>query len=760
MLDTKCRRNRDFYLLVSVILLCVESPLASQKTNGSESSTAEQSPRVKYVTVADCIDMAKFEESDDSEDSVAKFSPDGSEFVVVLRRGDLRSNTNHYSLLLWHVTHGAVSPRWQTLLTMSSSSTRAAIEMVKWLNDSETVTFLGERPHETHALYQFNTRTRVLKRIAHLESNILSYGISLNGKRIGFVAERRPRNLTDHESDRQGIIVSHQLLTDLIALKEKSEPGWGRPRTELLVGQNGGHFRPITVPDTLYYHSPYAGPFLSPDGNWLVVRDMVSALPAHWRDYSNVGDPELRLLLQPSLFPGDLSVLSRYVLIDLQTGNSRILLDTPLTPQFSSEVAWSPDSRSIALGHVYFPLPSGFVSDRTERVKKRIAVEVSVSDLSLTIISEEDNLQLLGWDTECHCVRFSRPDSAIVDFRKSRGQWQPESQLQKHDVNPTILVREGMNVPPQLVAVSRNTLTSTLLMDPNPQFRNMRFAPVKEIQWQGRDGHEIKGGLYYPVDYIPGRRYPLVIQTHDWNTNRFWIDGPWTTAYAAQPLAAKSMFVLQASEDYSNLDSITEIRREVSALEGAIDYLQSAGLIDPEKVGLIGFSRTGLFVSYALIHSKCRFAAASVADSLDNGYLQYLSTVNLGGFFTEPSEEINGGLPFSGSLATWVNYSASGFRASDIHTPIRIEDNSPGTLLSNWELFGALTRLHRPVELVYLPEAGHVLEKPWDRMVSQQGNVDWFDFWLNGREDPAAPKSAQYTRWHKLRAIAREEQLK
>jgi len=38
--------------------------------------------------------------------------------------------------------------------------------------------------------------------------------------------------------------------------------------------------------------------------------------------------------------------------------------------------------------------------------------------------------------------------------------------------------------------------------------------------------------------------------------------------------------------------------------------------------------------------------------------------------------------------------------------------------------------------------------------VSQQGNVDWFVFWLKGEEDPASGKREQYARWRKLRDAA------
>jgi len=64
-----------------------------------------------------------------------------------------------------------------------------------------------------------------------------------------------------------------------------------------------------------------------------------------------------------------------------------------------------------------------------------------------------------------------------------------------------------------------------------------------------------------------------------------------------------------------------------------------------------------------------------------------------------------------------------------------------------------LLRLRKPVELVYLPEGEHILEKPWERLISQQGNVDWFRFWLQGYEDPDPAKAEQYARWRELRKL-------
>jgi hypothetical protein len=52
--------------------------------------------------------------------------------------------------------------------------------------------------------------------------------------------------------------------------------------------------------------------------------------------------------------------------------------------------------------------------------------------------------------------------------------------------------------------------------------------------------------------------------------------------------------------------------------------------------------------------------------------------------------------------------------------------------------------------------APHILVKPHERYISQQSAVDWYDFWLNGHEDPDPAKRDQYTRWRELRKQAQE----
>lgn len=185
-------------------------------------------------------------------------------------------------------------------------------------------------------------------------------------------------------------------------------------------------------------------------------------------------------------------------------------------------------------------------------------------------------------------------------------------------------MEQDSNTPPRLYASFKTTHAKLLLLVPNPQFEQLEFGKVEEIAL--KDGQEeIRAGLYYPVDYSPGKRYSLVIQAHGWSAKQFWLDGPFTTAFAAQALAGKGIMVVQLSFlDEDKAGTVEQAPLESSQVTKLVDYPDNRGLIDTERVGLIGFSRTCFHVKYALTHSKFRFAAASVTEGFDGGYISYV----------------------------------------------------------------------------------------------------------------------------------------
>ena len=185
----KVRMLMGCLLLLSGSYLTVRVDLAScsdQRTESSASSasTAQGSavarPRKRPVTVADSIQMTRlgdlsYTDGEPSIGIVAKFSPDGKYFVVILKKGNLKANTNEYSLVLFQTVAVFQSPEPQVLVSLASSSNRPAISNVLWLDDNDTILFLGERPGEQTQLYSLKCSSKELTKLTSSATYLTSF---------------------------------------------------------------------------------------------------------------------------------------------------------------------------------------------------------------------------------------------------------------------------------------------------------------------------------------------------------------------------------------------------------------------------------------------------------------------------------------------------------------------------------------------------------------------------------------------------------
>ena len=98
---------------------------------------------------------------------------------------------------------------------------------------------------------------------------------------------------------------------------------------------------------------------------------------------------------------------------------------------------------------------------------------------------------------------------------------------------------------------------------------------------------------------------------------------------------------------------------------------------------------------------------------------------------------------------------------------MRIETYGPW-VLNNWDIHALLRRQYKPAEMVVLPGGTHNLGRSSDRMISLQGNVDWYRFWLKGEErselvlpgEHVETLRQQYARWRQMAELKTVEDRK
>ncbi|MFO7853427.1 MAG: prolyl oligopeptidase family serine peptidase [Bacteroidota bacterium] len=137
------------------------------------------------------------------------------------------------------------------------------------------------------------------------------------------------------------------------------------------------------------------------------------------------------------------------------------------------------------------------------------------------------------------------------------------------------------------------------LTDLNPWIENKKITRSELIKYLDADGKELHGILYYPVDYDPEKKYPLVCEIYE----EFFNNG---YSYSMNLIANAGYFGFKPSV---NLIEGYPGEAWIKGVTSGINNLIERGLVDKEKLGVHGTSYGG-YATSLLITQTDRFAAA------------------------------------------------------------------------------------------------------------------------------------------------------
>jgi dipeptidyl aminopeptidase/acylaminoacyl peptidase len=751
----------------------------SQERIGTQSSSNRV--EVRRFTVRDSIEMARF----GRVDYEPVFSPNGRLIAVVTSRGIIQSNKVESTL--WVFTAEAVRKSLggneKTQLTpkiiarlaatpniVYESSYEPIISNLRWTPDSQMLFFLVQNSSAERQLYQADVNRGSAGALTALGQDVSQFdfaGGTVVYRVTQFDESQKGDLINEDARDVTGMTL-RAILFSAARIASNFSALWMRRENQNKAILDSNTARPIRLWD----HPPIVWNVLSisPDGKSAVTLLPVRQVPKSWERYEPDLAPKIHAQDPNATADSNPIRLTQYAVIDLNTGKAKALVNAPnawaLGYTDRNRATWSSDGRKLLLINTYLPLDAVADSEESKRIRPCAAAVVDLNLSTTHCVSYRETRAVTAssfGQSNGEVILWFDSDAAGERFQFRNEAWQPEKYLtgesqslpaecigSRRNLSEglSIQVEQDLNTPPVLSATDCRTGRHRKIWDPNPQLAKIALGEASEYRWKDTSGYEWTGALLKPPGYVPGKRFPLVIQTYGFAEKEFLTDGQDTTAFAARPLAAAGMMVLLFWHRFDNL--ATE-EGQLMGFESAIEQLTSEGLVDASKVGIIGFSQTSHHVENALIKYPRRFAAATIADGADFSYLQHLLFFSVGANRRE-DEEILGAKPFGVGLQTWVDQ-APGFHLDKVQTPLRIEALSPISVLSDWEIYASLWEQNKPVDLIYIPDAQHILQKPLDRMASQQGNVDWFRFWLQGEEDPDPTKESQYVRWRQLRTL-------
>jgi dipeptidyl aminopeptidase/acylaminoacyl peptidase len=281
-------------------------------------------------------------------------------------------------------------------------------------------------------------------------------------------------------------------------------------------------------------------------------------------------------------------------------------------------------------------------------------------------------------------------------------------------------------------------------------FASLDLGAVEDIAFRSRDGTAVHGQLVKPPGFIPGRRYPTVLWIHGGpdgeDDHSLALEG-YSPPLVRQLLATHGYVVLAVNYRGSSGRGAVFARsiladwgdKEVQDLLAGVDYAVTAGVADPARLGVGGWSYGGLLTDY-LIASTTRFKAAIAGAGSSNQLSMYGSDE----YVVEYNAEL--GPPWR-NTALWLKVSYPFFHADRIRTPTLFlggdkDFNVP--VAGGEQMYEALRTLGVPAELVVYPGEYHVLTRPSFLVDRYRRYLEWMDRYVRAEPRDAGTPPAPH----------------
>lgn len=702
-------------------------------------------------------------------------SPDGTQAFIVTRKADVSSDKNLYEIQVLNVTPQQLAAQREpvavTVLSVAvgqdNSFAVPAVQDVQW-HGNRTLVFLARLDGESFQVYRLDVPKRELVQLTHETNRIVSYAVSQDFQRVVYAAQ----------------IPNPPLIEGAHAVVVGSQSFWGVKfgqhdlvaqdwRYRNFVADVASRRLPRALGEAFAEGGTRPPVSISPDGRWALLPRYEATRLAGWvRQYPLIAKLSKKFAWSQQVDPLHyFSNVANYVprrmmAWRLDDGMEHTVVDAPDDLHDSSvrmDILWQGPGTSVVLAGTHLPPTADGKTSSSPHIIEYWPDRGQWNDIAtLENVFEDAHLLPDGFWVLDGTKRRAFHRQAVGGWREST----EGAEMQARSWAWTLRIVQGLNRPPDVYAAGPAGETRRLTWL-NPQFKADTWGEMHPYTWRDAAGRRWDGGLMSGNDMNTHSRYPLLIQTYGFSPDRFYLDGPnpsdgATSGFAGRAFLREGMLVLAMPFSPANAPKPSEhqaLQAFNEGVRGAIDALVKEGRVDPSRVGIIGWSATGERVLNLVTFGDVPIRAATLADGDANTVFTLAVSYARGDSIWGRLEEINEGLPFGDNVAEWVRNDPA-LHTDCIRAALRIETYGPW-VLPNWDVYALLRRQYKPAEMIVVPGGTHSLLTPGDRMVSLQGNVDWYGFWLANKKRivpllaSETPESvaAQTARWQQMETL-------
>ena len=273
------------------------------------------------------------------------------------------------------------------------------------------------------------------------------------------------------------------------------------------------------------------------------------------------------------------------------------------------------------------------------------------------------------------------------------------------------------------------------LTDANPQVRGFALGEQEEITWKSKDGTMVGGVLVKPVGYQKGQRYPLIVAIHGGPASADTLG--FNGGYNSQVYAGAGYAVLRpnyrGSTNYGQ-----KFRNDIVGnyfppgyddIITGVDHLIAQGIVDPDRMGALGWSAGGHWSNWILV-STDRFKALSSGAGTSNWISMYAQS----DVQRNRQYYLGDKLPYDNFDAYWNQSPLKYIKKAKTPMMIHVVEGDPRVPSpQSVELHMALKQLGVPTELYMYPGNTHGITDPRNQLVKAVSEMAWMDYYVRGK---------------------------
>jgi dipeptidyl aminopeptidase/acylaminoacyl peptidase len=354
-------------------------------------------------------------------------------------------------------------------------------------------------------------------------------------------------------------------------------------------------------------------------------------------------------------------------------------------------------------------------------------------DLSKELLLEAENTE--DWSTG-YFIYNSQSGENPLAYGASK-----IDEIRKSKNSNYIFQNQTFNQPPRLEFRKKNETVSKILFQSNKQQTEYSFGKSELLYYSNTKGQKLKAALFYPADYDPTKKYPMVVHIYDVMSNELhqYVNPSFLNrdGFNVTNYTLKGYFVLTPDIIYQMGNPGSSA---VDCVTAGVNTVLDKGLVDNRKIGLYGHSFGGYETNFII--SQTNIFAAAVSGAGISDIISCYFNISRNGYFQSDmwrfeNQQWRIGKSLYDDKEAYLKNSPIMY-AENVRTPLLLWAGKNDRIIP-WNqsitYYLALRKLGIKNEMLIYPDEDHSLENPDNQKDLSKRMMVWFDHLLKGEPE-------------------------